>query len=80
MTDYTHPLETVSSLQDLLNMTRHTKTNVKECMDYLRYCYKEGTIDESEVAEIIKTKDWDRVYNMMAKADAFANNYHKEEK
>jgi len=80
MTDYTHPLETVSSLQDLLNMTRHTKTNVKECMDYLGYCYKEGAIDEPEVAEIIKTKDWDRVYNMMAKADAFANNYHKEEK
>lgn len=64
--EYTHPLETASSLRDLLNMTKYTKEQVKECMDYLGYGYKEGFIDEQEVAEILKSKDWIRVYEMMA--------------
>ena len=49
------------------------KKKEKECKKYLGYCYKEGCIDESEAKEIIKNRDWDAVYEMMSKAEAYAD-------
>jgi len=52
---------------------KYTKEQIKECISYLGYGVKEGYIDESAAQEIIRKKDWKYVYEMIDRADAYAD-------
>ena len=59
---------------------KHTPEQIKECKDYLGLCVKEGYMDTPEAEEIIKKKDWKKVYYYMDKAESMANDNEYQER
>jgi hypothetical protein len=52
---------------------KYTQEQKEECINYLGYCVKEGYMDEYEAKLLIENKDWKEVYNIMDRADNYAD-------
>ncbi len=46
---------------------------IKEYIDYLGYAVEEGYVDEDVAKEIIDNEEWEKVEEMMFKAEELAN-------
>lgn len=59
-------------------MKKYTKEQITECKAYLSYCVKHGAMDELEAGELVKNKEWKRIYDLMDYAEYLADSYKDE--
>lgn len=70
-------IQCIGQLDTMANMNKYTVDQIDELIEYLGYCVKEGTIGSGEAIDIVKDKEWDKIEEMRAKGDYYANDYDK---
>jgi hypothetical protein len=60
-------------LKELKEWDGIPEKTIKEYIDYLGYAVEEGYVDEDIAKEIIDNKEWEKVEEMMFKAEELAN-------
>ncbi len=60
-------------LKELKEWDGIPEKTIKEYIDYLGYAVEEGYVDEDVAKEIIDNEEWEKVEEMMFKAEELAN-------